>query len=174
MDLLRRWRLEAFVVVLAVVETATVLASDVSSKPAAAAITAISAAVLLGRRWQPLAVCVAAFAALTVSLAVMPHGTTAQFFGTLATFAIAGAVNRNREAIAAWVAGAAMLAYAAWVDPLGNGAGDFLLSLAFGTTMWGAGWLVSRHRQQAATISALARQAEQEHEAETRRALLDE
>src|SRR5947209_11593635 len=98
-------------------------------KPAAAAITAISALVLLGRRWQPLAVSVAAFAALTVGLAVMPHGTTAQFFGTLATFAIAGAVNANREAIAAWAAGAAMLAYAAWVDPFGNGGGDFLLSL---------------------------------------------
>jgi len=37
-----------------------------------------------------------------------------------------------------------------------------------------AGWLVSRHRQQTATISVLARQAEREHQMQTRRALLDE
>jgi signal transduction histidine kinase len=171
---LRRWRFEAFLVALAAVEVATVAAVHVSHKPAALVITALSVGVLAGKRWQPLAALIAAFALLTLSVAVMPRSTSAQFFGTLATFAIAGTLRTALEAGLAWLAGAAMLGYAAWVDPLGGGASDFLLSLAFGTTMWGAGLLVARRgRHLAATIERAAR-AESERLAHTRRALAEE
>src|SRR6476620_10774127 len=156
MNRLRHLGLDAFVVLLAAVEVASVLAGSAAHKPAAAALSALSALVFLGRRWQPLAASITAFAALTLSIAVMPHSTVAQFFGTLATFALAGAVNREREAVVAWLAGAGMLAYASWLDPFGGGAGDFALSLAFCTTVWGAGLLVARRSRAAAAADLRA------------------
>jgi len=174
MSWLREWRFEVFLAALGVVEVASVAATDVPRKAAAILITVLSVVVLAGRRWQPLAVTVAAFGALTVSVALMPRSTTAQFFGTLATFAIAGAVNREREAIVAWLAGAGMLGYAAWVDPFGGGTSDFLLSLAFGTTMWGAGVLVARRGRHIRAVVALADQAERNRDVQTRHALAEE
>lgn len=172
--MLRGWGLEVFVVALATVETASVLSAGGPSRVAAAAVTAASVLVLLARRWQALAASLAAFGLLTVGIELMPRSTLAQFFGLLATFAICGAVNRDREAVAAWLAGAGTLAYAAWGDPFGGGLGDFLLSLAFGTTMWGAGWLVARRGRQAAQSARRAEQAEREQLATTRQALAEE
>jgi signal transduction histidine kinase len=171
---LRVAAVDVFLVVLAGVEVATVLAGDGPHRLAAAALSALSALVFLGRRWQPLAASITAFAALTVSVAVMPQSTIAQFFGTLATFALAGAVNREREAIVAWLAGAGMLAYASWIDPFGGGAGDFALSLAFGTAMWGAGLLVSRRTRHAAAAELRAESAEQDRQEQARRAVEEE
>jgi signal transduction histidine kinase len=174
MERLRRWRFEVFLAVLAAVELASVAAAHVPHKPAALVITAASVAVLAGRRWQPLTAVIAAFALLTLSVAVVPHSTTAQFFGTLVTFAIAGTIGTLVETGFAWLAGAAMLGYAAWIDPFGGGLSDFALSLAFGTTMCGAGLLVTRRgRHLALTIEQAAR-AEADREARTRRALADE
>jgi len=174
MHMLARWRLELFLAALAAVELATVANTHVARKPAALVITALSVGVLFGRRWQPLAATVAAFAALTASVAVMPRSTTAQFFGTLATFAIAGAVNREREATVAWIAGAGMLAYAAWVDPFGSGAADFGLSLAFCTAMWGAGLLVARRGRHATQAREEAAAVARDSEMRTRNALAEE
>ena len=174
MQTLRRWRFEVFLVALAAVELATVAGADVRHKPAALMITALSVAVLAGTRWQPLTAVVTAFALLTVSVAVMPRSTTAQFFGTLATFAIAGAVCTEREAVLAWLAGAGMLGYAAWVDPFGSGLPDFLLSLAFGSTMLGAGMLVARRGRHVAHVVEQAARAEADQQAATRRALAEE
>jgi signal transduction histidine kinase len=174
MNRLRNLGLDAFVVLLAAVEVASVLAGPAPNKPAAAALSALSALVFLGRRWQPLAASVTAFAALTLSVALMPRSTTAQFFGTLATFAIVGAINREREAVVAWFAGAGMLAYACWVDPLGGGAADFALSLAFGTTMWGAGLLVARRSRSAAAAELRAELAERDRAEQARRAVEEE
>lgn len=168
------WGLEVFVVVLATVETVSVLSAGGHSRVAAAVVTAASALVLLARRRQPLAASLAAFGLLTVGIELMPRSTLAQFFGLLATFAICGAVNRDREAVAAWLAGAGTLAYAAWGDPYGGGLGDFLLSLAFCTTMWGAGWLVARRGRQAAQSALRAEQVEREQLAATGRALTEE
>ena len=174
MHRLAAWRLELFVVVLAVLETVSVAVADVGHKTATVIVTLVSALVLLGCRWQPLAATVTAFSALTVSLAVQPTSTTAQFFGTLATFAIAGAVNREREAVVAWAAGAAMLGYAAWVDPFGGGAADFLLSLAFGTTMWGAGLVVARRGRHVQSSQEQARLAAAQHADATALAVAEE
>ncbi len=174
MHRLATWRFELFVLALAAVEVASVAAADVAHEPAALVTTLVSALALLGCRWQPLAATVAAFGALTVSLAVQPTSTTAQFFGTLATFAVAGAVNREREAVIAWGAGAGLLGYAAWVDPYGGGAPDFLLSLAFGTTMWGAGLLVARRGRHVRAAVEHARQADELHRQQTAQALSQE
>lgn len=171
---LTRWWFEAVLAALLAVELATVAAATVARKPTALAVTAVSVLVLLGWRWQPLASTIAAFAALTVSVAVMPQSTTAQFFGTLGTFVVAGAVNREREAVVAWAAGAGMLAYAAWVDPFGGGAPDFALSLAFATTMWAAGLLVARRGRHVRQALRRAEDAERAREAATARALSDE
>lgn len=174
MTRLRVGAVDVFLVVLAGMEVATVLAGHGPNRLAAAALSALSALVFLGRRWQPLAASITAFAALTLSVAVMPQSTIAQFFGTLVTFALAGAVNREREAVVAWLAGAGMLAYASWIDPFGGGAGDFALSLAFGTAMWGAGLLVSRRTRHAAAAELRAERAEQDRQAQARRAVEEE
>ena len=170
----RHLGLDALVVLLAVAEVTSVLLGSAPNKPAAAALSALSALVFLARRWQPLAASITAFAALTLSVAVMPRSTLAQFFGTLATFAIVGAINREREAVVGWLAGAGMLAYAAWVDPFGGGAGDFALSLAFGTTMWGAGLLVARRSRSAAAADLRAELAERDRAEQARRAVEEE
>jgi signal transduction histidine kinase len=169
-----RWRFELFVSLLAALELASVASTRTAHRPAALVATGTSVLVLLGRRWQPLAATVGAFAALTVCLAVVPRSTTAQFFGTLATFAVAGAVNREQEAAVAWLAGAGLLAYAAWVDPYGGGTADFALSLAFGTTMWGAGLLVARRGRHVQAALARAEHAERDQAEADRQARAEE
>jgi signal transduction histidine kinase len=166
--------LDVFLVLLAGIEVAAVLTATGPHRPAAAALSALSALVFLGRSWQPLAASITAFAALTLSVVVMPHSTIAQFFGTLATFALAGAVNREREAAVAWLAGAGMLGYASWGDPLGGGAGDFVLSLAFGTTMWAAGLLVARRTRSTAAAELRAELAERDRREQARHAVEEE
>ncbi|MGZ4539865.1 MAG: sensor histidine kinase [Blastococcus sp.] len=174
MKRLRGSGLDVFLVLLAGVEVLAVLTGPGPNKPAAAALSALSALVFLGRRWQPLAASITAFAAVTLSVAVMPHSTIAQFFGTLATFALTGAVNREREAVVGWLAGAGMLAYASWGDPFGGGGGDFALSLAFGTVMWGAGVLVSRRTRHAAAADLRAELAERDRLEQARHAVEEE
>ncbi len=162
------------VVVLAAAETISVIAGSTAPEPAAAVVTALSVLVLLGFRWQPLAACIAAFLGMTVGLAVTPQSTGAQFLGTLFTFAIAGSIATNREAIVAWCFGVAMLAYASFVDPAGGGAPDFALSLAFCTAMWSAGWLVSRQFRSAAAARLQAELAARDQLEVTRRAVAAE
>ena len=171
---LRQHLLDVFLVLLAAAEVASVVAGPAGHRPTAAALSAVSALVFLGRRWQPLAVSIAAFAALTVLDVVMPQATLAQFFGVLVTFALAGAINREREAVAAWLAGAGMLAYAAFVNPYGGGTGDFALSLAFGTMLWGAGLLVSRRARQTEAAELRAQLAERDRQEQARRAVVEE
>jgi len=171
----RRLRLELFVVAMAAGELVAVLTADnVPSKPVAAVLTAVSALVLLGRRWQPLVVSVAAFAVMPLGVSAMPETTGAQFLALLATFAIVGAINTDRDAVIAWAAGAGALAYVAWVDPNAAGWEDFLLSLAFCSAMWAAGRLVSRRTLQAVALADLARRAELEQQDRTRLALAEE
>ena len=174
MSRIRKHLLDVFLVLLAVAEVATVLGSAATHKPAAAALSALSVLVFLGRRWQPFAASVAAFASLTVLDAVMPRSTLPQFFGVLVTFALAGAINREREAVVAWLAGAGMFAYAAFVNPYGGHAGDFALSLAFGTMLWGAGLLVSRRARETEAATLRAELAERDRQEQARLAVAEE
>jgi signal transduction histidine kinase len=167
-------RFELFVIGLAALEVASLLVGSPGHHPGAMAVTAASALVLLGRRWRPLVCCVLAFALITVELALVPRSTTAQFAGTLVTFAVAGAINAERDAVLAWLAGVGLLVYASWGDPLGGGLSDFLLSLAVGTALWRAGLLVSRRGRHATAMTARAESAERDREQRTRAAVQEE
>ena len=63
---------------------------------------------------------------------------------------------------------------ASWGDPFGGGAGDFALSLAFGTVMWGAGVLVSRRTRHAAAADLRAELAERDRLEQARHAVEEE
>jgi len=174
MQRLRAWALDAVLVFLAAGEAVSVLVSGAPNRPMAAALAAMSALAFIGRRWQPLAATTAAFALLTLAMTVIRNVTTVQFFGILATFALAGAINRLREAVVAWVLGAAMLAYGTWNSATSDGLADYALTLAFATTMWGAGVLVRRRTGDTAAAVQRAERAEREREEQARLAVAEE
>lgn len=155
----RDLRFAAFVVALTSLEVTSLLVGP-RVHWGAVAVTAASALVLLAARSRPLVVCVLAFALLTVEVALSPRATLAQFAGVLVTFAVAGALNAELDAVVAWAAGVGMLAYASWGDPFGGGLGDWLLSAAFGTALWGAGLLVARRGRHAEGMLLRAQTAE--------------
>lgn len=165
---------ELFVLILAGLEVASLFSGDERPRLAVIAITAASVLVLLGWRWYPLVSCATGFALIGVAVAVMPQFTLVQFAGTLVTFAVAGAVNVERDAVLAWCAGAGMLAYAAWGDPFGGGFPDWALSLAFATALWGAGLLVARRGRQAKLMERRAEDAVRDREQRSRKAMIGE
>lgn len=162
MNKLRHLALELCLVVLAAVEATAVALSDVPAKPAAVAVAACSALVLIGRRWQPLLVSIVAFGLLATGLVLTPDSPNVQFFGLMATFAIAAGVNDNRGAVIAWAVGALLLGVGTGIAAPPHWFGDFLLTLAFCTVMWGAGWLVSRRTRRAELMTLRAMRADWE------------
>src|SRR4051812_31813988 len=171
---LRAWALDAFLVLLAAGEAASVLAGHAEEKPLAAGVSALSALVLIGRRRQPLAASIAAFALTALAITAVVPITTAQFFGILATFAITGAINAEREAVVAWLAGALMLAYGTWHAGGPGKASDYALTLAFATTMWAAGLLVRRRTRDTRAAVLRAEVAERDRQEQARRAVAEE
>jgi signal transduction histidine kinase len=174
-----RWqqadRVDVVLVVLSVVVLASALgASDVRDQLASAGLTAAALLVFLGRWRAPLAVSLLAFAALGVGVALPVDITPAQFFGLLAVFGLVGAVNVLRDAILGWLAGAFVLAYAMTHQPAGSRAGDFLLTLAFCTTVWGGGVVLTRRSRHLAAAQDRARRAEESREAHAKAAIVDE
>ena len=174
-----RWqqadRVDAALVVLAAVVLASALgASDIRNQLASAGLSAAALLMFLGRRRAPLAVSLLAFAALGVGVALPVDITPAQFFGLLAVFGLVGAVNVLRDAILGWLAGALMLAYAMTHQPAGSRAGDFLLTLAFCTTVWGGGVVLTRRSRHLAAAQDRARRAEESRGAHTKAAIVDE
>jgi signal transduction histidine kinase len=166
--------LDAGLVLLAGGEVASVLAASPDHAALAAALSGLSVLVLLARRWQPLAATVAAFALMGMALAAVVPITTVQFFGVLATFAVAGAVNRLREAVVAWVAGALMLAYGTWHAATSGPLADYALTMAFATTMWAAGVLVRRRTSDTRAAVLRAEQAERDREEQALCAVAEE
>jgi signal transduction histidine kinase len=171
---LRAWALDAFLVLLAAGEAASVLAGHAEEKPLAAGVSALSALVLIGRRRQPLAASIAAFALTALAITAVVPITTAQFFGILATFAITGAINAEREAVVAWLAGALMLAYGTWHAGGPGKASDYALTLAFATTLWAAGLLVRRRSRDTRAAVLRAEAAERDRQEQARRAVAEE
>jgi signal transduction histidine kinase len=174
MHRLRAWGLDVVLVLLAGGEAASLLTGSAPAAPVAAAFSALSALVFVGRRWQPLAVSVAAFALSSAAFALSPQLSTVQFFGVLATFALTGATNRPRDAVVGWLAGAGMLAYGSWHDTTSSGLADYALTMAFATTMWGAGALVRRRTSDTAAAVLRAERAERDQEEQARRAVAEE
>lgn len=174
MHRLRAWALDVVLVLLAAGEAVSVLIGSAPDRVLAAVLSALSALVFVARRWQPLAATIAGFALLTLAMTAVPTVTTVQFFGILAMFALAGAVNRDRESVVAWVVGAAMLAYGTWNSATSNGLADYALTMAFATTMWGAGVLVRRRTRDTVEAVRRAEQAERDRQEQARRAVAEE
>jgi signal transduction histidine kinase len=166
--------LDGFLVLLAAGEAASVLAGHAAGKPLAAAVSALSALVLIGRRRQPLAASIAAFALTALAITAVVPITTPQFFGILATFAVTGSINAEREAVVAWLAGALMLAYGTWHAGGPGRASDYALTLAFATTLWAAGMLVRRRTRDTRAAVLRAEAAERDRQEQARRAVREE
>jgi signal transduction histidine kinase len=165
---------DAALVLLAGVEVVSVVAAGGPHRGWVAALSGASALVLLGRRRSPLAACVTAFAALALSMTWDAHITTPQFFGVLVTFAVSGAVAARRDAVLAWGAGAAVIAWSEWRHPSPGAVGDYLLTLAFASTMWGAGLLVAARAQSASAAAERADHAERDRQQHAVRAVGEE
>lgn len=162
MDVLKRWRLDAFLVTLATIEAVVIATSAGPGRLPGAAATSAAALVLIARRWNPLAASVLALIGLTIGLASLSEGPSVVFFGLMATFAIAAAINSTRDAIIAWVVGAILIGLGVVVAAPPGALGDFLLTLSFCTVMWVAGWLVSRHTRRAEVMELRAEVAERQ------------
>ncbi|KRE60843.1 histidine kinase [Nostocoides sp. Soil756] len=170
----RRRALDYFLVGLALAEVVSVVVGPATHRPAAALISAASALVLLARRRQPLAASLVAFACLAMASAVSPVTPLAQFFGLLATFAIVGAINTPRDAVVAWLLGAAVTTYDEVRTAPDAGVADVLLTLAVVTTMWMAGLLVARRTTSAEEAVGRAERAEHDRHEHAARAVAAE
>jgi signal transduction histidine kinase len=162
MKLLRRHRLDGFLIALAIAAVVALVLSDNDGSYLAAGLAGSASLALLARRRQPLLASVVAFALLAGSLAAAPKSPNVQFFELMATFAVVAAINVTRDGVIAWSAGAAFIGVGTFTADTDHPAGDFLLTLAFCTVMWVAGWLVSRHTRRADVMALRARAAEQE------------
>ena len=174
MSTLRRFGLDALVVVVACATAASVLAAGAAHAGVVATVSAASLLVYLGRRLSPLAAAVASFGLLAVAMAMQPHSTVVQFVAQLLSFALAGAINRGRDLVVAAVCGTGLLAYATFGIPTGGGLGDFVLSAAIALGFLTAGWQVSRRGHLLAEANQTALAAQQAQEASTREAVVEE
>ncbi len=160
MQWLRRHRLDGFLIALAVAEALALVLSSNAGRYIAAALAAAAALLLLVRRRWPLVVSLAALGLLAASLVAAPKSPSVQFFGLMVTFAVLAATNRTRDGVIAWLVGAVLIGVGTGTADQGNPLGDFLLTLAFCTVMWVAGWLISRHTRRADVMALRAQAAE--------------
>jgi signal transduction histidine kinase len=157
----RRHRLDAGLVLLAVAIGSSALRGHPSGPARASVATSVVAVlVFLARRWQPLTVSLLAFASLALGVSFGVDITPLQFFGILATFGLAGALNRPRDAVLVWGAGELTLAYAISHEAAGARLADLALTSAFCTTIWAAGLAVAERGRHAAGAEHRARSAE--------------
>jgi signal transduction histidine kinase len=157
---LRRHLLDGFLVVLAVAEVSVLVAGDGPHRFAAAGLAAAGALLLLARRRWPLLISILALGALSGALMLAVPIPFFLFFALMATFAVVAAVNSTRDGVIAWAVGAVLLLIATRVADHGGWLADGLLTLAFCTIMWIAGWLVSTRTRQVELMALRAEAAE--------------
>jgi signal transduction histidine kinase len=171
----QRLGLDAAVVILAVAVLVSALPGpDTARRLPSVALSALALLLFLGRRWSPVVVSLLAFAALGAGVAVPVDITPTQFFGILATFGLVGGVNRSRDAVLGWAAGVLVLGLATSQQPPGQRAGDFLLSLAFCSTIWAAGVAIARRGRHVEQAEDRARRAEETRAEHARAAIAAE
>lgn len=173
-DLIRKYALDAVLVVVAGAVAVSVLASDERPRILIAVMSAAAVLVFCARRIAPLAVVVASFGIQAIGMTKDPTATPLQFVALVLAFALAGAICRGRDAIIAAVLGVALLAYATMGIPTGAGPGDFVLSCVFAMGFFWAGHLLARRNRQLESTREQAAVVAAEHEARTQRALMDE
>lgn len=174
MEALRRWPLGTVPVLLAAAVIVSVLISDEHHRVAVASLSALSLLVLLLASFAPIVVTVCAFGLLGFGMAIEPHSTAVQFVAMLATFVIAGVINRGRGLIVAGVCGVSLLGYATFRPSTGTGWPDFLLSACIALGFMLAGSLLSRRTRELEDTRVSARLAVAEQHARTRDALAEE
>ena len=151
--MLSRWGLDVFLVLLAIGQMIAILLSAENLRVVGAILAAASALVLIGRRIQPLLASIVSLLAINGCLLALGDAPTLVFFSLLATFAIVAAINSTRDAVIAWLVGAALIAAAVFLAGPADQVGDFALTLALCTVMWIVGLLLSRRTRQAALIA---------------------
>lgn len=151
--MLSRWGLDVFLVLLAIGQMIAILLSAENLRVVGAILAAVSALVLIGRRIQPLLASIVSLLAINGCLLALGDAPTLVFFSLLATFAIVAAINSTRDAVIAWLVGAALIAAAVFLAAPADQVGDFALTLALCTVMWVVGLLLSRRTRQAALIA---------------------
>ena len=157
---LRRHRLDGFLIALAVAEALGLALSSNAGRNVAAALASSAALLLLVRRRWPLVASLAALGLLAGSLVAAPKSPSVQFFGLMVTFAVLAATNSTRDGAIAWLVGVVLIGVGTGTADQGNALGDFLLTSAFCTVMWVAGWLISRHTRRADVMALRAQAAE--------------
>lgn len=160
-EFLRRHRLDAALVLLAVVVLVTALMGSGGATKVGGLVGVTSLLVLTARRWQPLAASVLSFVGLMVAAQVSPKASGAEFFAVLVVFGVAGSLRTRRDAVIAWLIGCLTFGTAMSRNPNVGGAGDIALTLAFCSVIWGVGLLaaergrsVEEERGRAAEIEA--------------------
>lgn len=155
MNLVRTHRLDAALVLLAMVVVATSLGDPLPHVRYGSSILAISVLALLVRDWRPPTASVLSFALIAVGGHVMPQITASMFVAILVCFAVAGSLPR-RSAIAAWAVGCVALLIAMVDNPYVEGASDIALTITFCTIIWSAGVFAAERSRQAAAAHARA------------------
>ncbi|WP_238343172.1 sensor histidine kinase [Nocardioides cynanchi] len=170
----RRRALDAGLVALTAGVSASVLWGGQGPRVTVAVCSGLSVLVFCARGRQPLAVTIASFGLQAVSLALVPSSGLLQFVASLFTFALAGAVNRDRDLVVVSVVGVAFLAYATFGLPTSGGVSDFALSTLIAMGFLGAGWQVSRRGRLLVEARDTADAVEAAHRERTRRAVTEE
>jgi len=173
-EAIRRYGLDAALVLVAVAVSVSVLASDERPRILLAVLSAVAVLVFCARRISPLAVVVASFGIQAIGMTKEPSATPMQFVALVLAFALAGAICRGRDAVIAAVLGVALLAYATMGIPTGAGPSDFALSCVFAMGFFWAGHLLARRNRQLVSTREEAALAAAEHELRTQRALMEE
>jgi signal transduction histidine kinase len=170
----RRWGLEVFLAVFAVLDSVSVLYSDEPHRLAVSAVTGLSVLVLCGRRFAPLTAGVSSFLLLALATAISPYSTALQFLGMVLSFVVVGVVLTGWELAVAAAAGLALLAYGTLGVPTGGGWPDFGLSTAICGGVMAAGALVTKRSHQVDTMRAEAALVDERERWRTREALREE
>ena len=153
-ELLRRHRIDAALLVLAAIVIVTSLGESLEHVRYGSALLAVSLVALLLRNIRPPTAAVVAFALFVVGGRITPQITPVMFLAILACFAVVGTLPRRGAAVVAWVAGCLAMVAAMVGNPYVEGPSDIVLTLTFCTVVWGAALLATERARQAEAAQA--------------------
>jgi signal transduction histidine kinase len=163
-DLLRRHRLDAALLVLAAIVILTSLGESLEHVRYGSAMLAAALVILLLRNIRPPAAAVVTFALLAAGGRLTPQITPAMFLAILACFGVAGTLSRRGAAVAAWVVGCLAMVIAMAGNPYVEGVGDIALTITFCTVVWGAALVATERARQADAARARVEHVESARE----------
>jgi len=130
---------------------------------------------LLARERLPLASRLVSFAALALWAGYAPHGgsSVSYFAGVLLAFWVAGTAPEPRDALLAWAAGGALVAYSETLYS-GGGVGDFFFTMLVVSALWLGAFTLGRRTRRARALQERLEQEQVERERRARRAVAEE